>query len=140
VGSYRPRFVDPGNLGAGVCDVDAARKDWGLLAAPERCWLMGLLIGSVVAVGWEDDKATVDRERLQLNAESQSFLMWKCSTDLGPAFLGLAVSFVFLDGEDVQVGGGGSCNGGGWWYEVSLRGVAVVHLCFRAMAIDGRSR
>jgi hypothetical protein len=65
-----------------------------------------LLIGSIVVrIGWEDDKSSVDRERFQLNAESQPLLVRKCGANFGPAFAGFAVALEFLDGEDVEVGG-----------------------------------
>jgi hypothetical protein len=40
-----------------------------------------------------------------LNVEPDSFLVREGGADLGPAFVGLAVAFAFLDGEGVQVSG-----------------------------------
>ena len=77
----------------------------GAREGPESGWFMDLLIGSVVGgVRRQDDKAAVDRERLQLDAKSDTLFVGEGGADFGPAFLSFAVSFVFLDGEDVEVG------------------------------------
>jgi hypothetical protein len=68
---------------------------------------MALFVVAAVirGIGRQDDKSSVDRERLELDGKSGPFLVRESGADLGPALLRFAVSFVFLDGEDVEVGG-----------------------------------
>src|SRR6202051_2152930 len=91
---------------------------------------MDLLIGSVVAVGWQDDQAAVDRKRLQFDRESGTVFVREGSADLGPFLLGLTVAFVFFDGEDVEVGRENRWQGRelrGCGARSSLIWIAVVH-------------
>jgi hypothetical protein len=90
---------------------------------------MALFVVAAIVRGiWrEDDEAAVHREGLELDAKSRAFFVREGGADLGPALLGLAVSLVFLDGEDVEVGGRGRR-----WREsllaVDLGLIAIVHL------------
>jgi hypothetical protein len=49
------------------------------------------------------------REMLSVRSKSRAFLVREGRADSGPLLLGLAVAFVFLDGEHVEVGG--DCRG-----------------------------
>jgi hypothetical protein len=66
-------------------------------------------VGSVVGgIGRQDDKAAVDRERLELNRKADAFFVGEGGADFGPTFSRLSIAFVFLHGEDVEVRGRGS--------------------------------
>jgi hypothetical protein len=58
--------------------------------------------------GREDDEAAVQRNGAELDAEAGALFVGEGGADFGPALTGLAVALVFLDGEDVEVGGGRS--------------------------------
>jgi hypothetical protein len=45
---------------------------------------------------------------LQLDAESESFLLRKGGADLGPSLAGVAIALELFDGKDVEVSEGGS--------------------------------
>lgn len=58
----------------------------GPIWAPESCWLMDLFVGSVVVVGRQNDESTVDRKRLQFDAEAWTFFVGKAAPILVQRF------------------------------------------------------
>jgi hypothetical protein len=56
--------------------------------APEKSWLMDLLIGSVVVVGRQDYEPAVDGERLEFDGKSETFLVREGGSDFGTRQVG----------------------------------------------------
>jgi hypothetical protein len=95
-------------------------------------------VAAIVRGIWrEDDEAAVHREGLELDAKSRAFFVREGGADLGPALLGLAVSLVFLDGEDVEVGGRLIATGSSNGRIASGRRVGLARLTRRAGRVHG---
>jgi len=60
------------------------------------------LLGSFLRIGRQDNQPSVDGKGFPFDAESGTLLVRKGGADPGPFLLGFAVTFIFLDGEDVE--------------------------------------
>jgi hypothetical protein len=88
----------------------AKQKRVEAFGPPLKCCLQQLLRSLIRRIGRQNHQSTIDRNRLELDRETDTLFVRECGADLGPALLFLAVFFVLLDdGKDVEVSGGGCC-------------------------------